>query len=107
MALDVARALEYSETSKMLVHVEPEDRRKVKSTFAVGVTQKNGNNDITVISQDGVLDAIGESKLPKDKALRKWFTKDVFSQLITTGFYIPDSVKLFLQKTSKGITWSY
>ena len=106
VAMDVARALEYSETSKMLVHVEPEDRRKVKSTFAVGFTKKHGNNDVVVISQDGVLDAIGESKLPKAKALRKWFMKEVFPQLITTGFYIPESAKALLKRPSKTITLS-
>lgn len=89
-APDLAKALGYANTHKMMEHVEPEDAghlfRVTRSKNGVEQRRKQG-----IVYRDGILDAVWGSKLPNAKAIKKQI-KDILRELETEGVVVADDI---------------
>ena len=87
VAKDVADVLGYSETNRMTARLDDDEKSKIKSTVLVGL--KNvGNNDVTIISESGLYNAVLGSSKPEAKAFKKWVTSEVLPSIRKHGAYV-------------------
>lgn len=89
VAKDVSDILEYSETSKMLVHVEEDEKRNInpkQSPELVG-SFSNTVTSVALINEEGLYSAIFSSTKPEAKAFRKWVKSEVLPSIRKTGSY--------------------
>ena len=84
VAKEVAAILGYSETNRMTARLDDDEKSKIKSTVLVGL--KNvGNNDVTIINESGLYNAVLGSTKPNAKRFRKWVTGEVLPSIRKTG----------------------
>ena len=96
VAMDIARILGYSSTTKMTLKLDDVDVRKVKLAEMAHLTNRYGNNDLTVINESGLYSSIIGSKLPSARQFKRWVTSEVLPQIRRTGQYVPD---MYIPKT--------
>ena len=86
VAKDVAAILGYSDTEAMTRRLDEDERTKVKSDELSGM-HRYGNNDITIINEPGLYNAILGSQKPEAKDFKRWVTHDVLPSIRKTGGY--------------------
>lgn len=82
VATDVAKALGYGHTPHMTRRLD-DDEKGVRSVDTPG-----GMQDLTVINEPGLYNAVLGSKLPEAKAFKRWVTHEVLPSIRRTGGYI-------------------
>lgn len=83
VAADVAEVLEYRMASDMTRRLEDGDKGYAK------VRTPGGDQDMVVISESGLYDAIFRSNAQGARSFRRWVTTDVIPQIRRTGSYGP------------------
>jgi len=81
VASDVAKALGYRMASDMARRLD-DDEKDTRSVRTLG-----GNQNMTVINESGLYNAILGSKIESAKAFRKWVTSDVLPSIRKHGMY--------------------
>ncbi|MCZ4505904.1 BRO family protein [Rhodococcus ruber] len=81
VASDVARILEYRMASDMTRRLDEADRGYAK------VRTPSGEQDMTIISESGLYDAVFRSNSDGAKPFRRWVTSDVMPTIRKTGSY--------------------
>ena len=92
VAKDVADILGYSKTNRMICRLDEDEKKKVKGTVVVplttvGVVARFGNNDVIIINESGLYNAVLGSKNPQAKVFKKWVTSEVIPSIRKTGGY--------------------
>lgn len=98
VAKDISDILEYSETSKMLVHVDEDDKRSInpkQSPDLVG-SFSNTVTSVAVINESGLYSAIFSSTKPEAKLFRKWVTSEVLPAVRKQGYYVSNTEDVLL-----------
>ena len=87
VAKDVAEVLGYSETNRMTARLDGDEKSKIKSTVLAGL--KNvGNNDVTIINESGLYNAVLGSAKPEAKTFKRWVTSEVLPTIRRCGAYV-------------------
>lgn len=86
VAKDIADILEYSETAMMTRRLDDDEKGKIKSAETAGLTSV-GNNDVTIINESGLYNAILGSNKPEAKVFKKWITAEVLPSIRKHGAY--------------------
>lgn len=82
---DVAERLGYRKPENALsVHVDDED----KTTTLIQGTGSNYKTTVTIINESGLYSLVLSSKLPTDKAFKRWITSEVIPSIRKNGGYI-------------------
>lgn len=83
---DVAKALEYTNTTKALKdHIDNEDK------LIERIVTSGQKRAVTLINESGLYSLIFSSKLPKAKKFKRWVTSEVLPALRSNGRYIIES----------------
>lgn len=82
VATDVAKALGYRMASDMNRRLD-DDEKGTRSMRTLG-----GAQELTVINEPGLYNAVLGSKLPEAKAFKRWVTHEVLPAIRKTGGYI-------------------
>ncbi|WP_300732769.1 BRO family protein [uncultured Helicobacter sp.] len=85
VAMDIARALEYSETAMMLRRLDDDEIMELSADLAGGFSKHASN--IKIINESGLYNAILGSKKPQAKAFKKWITAEVLPSIRKQGYY--------------------
>ncbi|OVZ85806.1 transporter [Yersinia frederiksenii] len=80
-AMDVASALEYSQTQAMTKLVDDEDKNSIAILNGCNYTNQS------LISESGLYTAIMGSHKPQAKRFQRWITSEVLPSIRTTGSY--------------------
>ena len=91
VAMDIARALEYSETAMMLRRLDDDEIMELSADLAGGFSKHASN--IKIINESGLYNAILGSKKPQAKAFKKWITSEVLPSIRTQGYYLTPNVE--------------
>lgn len=86
VAKDVADILEYSDSFNMTRRLDDDELQKIKSSVLEGLTSV-GNNDVTIINESGLYNAILGSNKPEAKVFKKWITSEVLPSIRKHGAY--------------------
>ncbi|ENU56738.1 Phage antirepressor protein [Acinetobacter guillouiae MSP4-18] len=82
VASDVAKVLEYSETSAMTRHLDNEER-------GLSIVQTlGGSQEVITINESGLYSATLKSRKPEAKSFKKWITSVVLPSIRKNGGYI-------------------
>lgn len=87
VALDVCRALEFSDPSRAISRLDGDDARKERITDSAGRSQ-----DMWIINEPGLYTLILRSNKREAKAFKKWVTTEVLPAIRRTGSYQPTTV---------------
>ncbi|WP_297578647.1 Bro-N domain-containing protein, partial [uncultured Helicobacter sp.] len=79
VAMDIARALEYSETAMMLRRLDDDEIMELSADLAGGFSKHASN--IKIINESGLYNAILGSKKPQAKTFKKWITSEVLPSI--------------------------
>ena len=91
VASDIAKALGYRMASDMTRRLD-EDEKGTRS-----MRTPSGEQDMTIITEAGMYNAILGSKLPEAKAFKRWVTHDVLPSIRSHGMYAtPQTVEQML-----------
>lgn len=91
VAMDIARALEYSETAMMLRRLDDDEIMELSADLAGGFSKHASN--IKIINESGLYNAILGSKKPQAKAFKKWITSEVLPSIRKQGYYLTPNVE--------------
>lgn len=91
IAMDIAKALEYSETAMMLRRLDDDEIMELSADLAGGFSKHASN--IKIINESGLYNAILGSKKPQAKAFKKWITSEVLPSIRKQGFYSAPNVE--------------
>lgn len=91
IAMDIAKALEYSETAMMLRRLDDDEIMELSADLAGGFSKHASN--IKIINESGLYNAILGSKKPQAKAFKKWITSEVLPSIRTQGYYLTPNVE--------------
>lgn len=80
IALDVSKALDYSDAHKMTSRLDPDE---VQNRQIGGF----GNRGVNIINESGLYVSIFNSRKPEAKAFRRWVTDEVLPAIRRTGAY--------------------
>lgn len=87
VAMDVARILGYADTEKMTRRLDGDEMQKVKPPVLGDLVNWRGGNDMTIISESGIYNAIMGSSKPEAKSFKRWVTSEVLPSIRKTGQY--------------------
>lgn len=104
VASDVAKVLDYSETSVMIRRMDDDETYKIAPTLIAGTS--NMSRDITIISESGLYNAILGSKKPEAKKFKKWVTSEVLPSIRKTGGFVSND-DLFVESYFGGLDDSH
>lgn len=91
VAADVAAALGYSDTQAMTRRLD-DDEKGMRSLHTLG-----GDQDMTVITESGLYNAVLGSKLPTAKDFKRWVTAEVLPSIRKHGAYMtPETIENIL-----------
>lgn len=82
VAADIAKVLEYSESSAMTRHLD-DDEKGLSTVQTLG-----GSQELQIISESGLYSATLKSRKPEAKQFKKWVTSDVLPSIRKNGGYI-------------------
>lgn len=85
VAMDIAKALEYSETAMMLRRLDDDEIMELSADLAGGFSKHASS--IKIINESGLYNAILGSKKPQAKAFKKWVTSEVLPSIRKNGSY--------------------
>jgi len=90
VAKDISDILDYSETSKMLRHIEEEDRLAINphESPELGGCFESNVSKIATVNESGLYSAIFSSTKPEAKRFKRWVTAEVLPSIRQTGGYI-------------------
>ena len=91
IAMDIAKALEYSETAMMLRRLDDDEIMELSADLAGGFSKHASN--IKIINESGLYNAILGSKKPQAKAFKKWITSEVLPSIRKQGYYLTPNVE--------------
>ncbi|MCX2717802.1 BRO family protein [Helicobacter sp. MIT 21-1697] len=86
VAMDIAKALEYSETAMMLRRLDDDEIMELSADLAGGFSKHA--SAIKIINESGLYNAILGSKKPQAKAFKKWITSEVLPSIRKQGYYV-------------------
>lgn len=86
VAKDVADILGYSDAFTMTRRLDDDEQSKIKTAELAGLN-RYGNNDMTIINEPGLYNAILGSQKPEAKDFKRWVTHDVLPSIRKTGSY--------------------
>ena len=86
VAMDICDILEYKDYLNILAR-DVKDSDKNSVTICHGIPSR-GNPNMTVITQEGVLDLCLHSRMPRAKEFQYWITHNVVPEIMSTGMYI-------------------
>ena len=90
-SLDVANILDYTDPSKMLKHVDEEDKQVINpqklDTAKMGESFGTETFRLSIINESGLYACIFGSKKPEAKKFKKWVTSEVLPQIRKKGKY--------------------
>jgi prophage antirepressor-like protein len=93
VASDVAKVLEYDDTSMMIKHVDDEDKQIInpQKLDNVKMTESFNSNTfkVSIFNESGLYAVIFGSTKPEAKTFKKWVTSEVLPQIRKTGKYEP------------------
>jgi prophage antirepressor-like protein len=81
VATDLASALDHSNTSMMIDSIDP-DYKGVSNVYTLG-----GNQNVTVIWEPGIYEALSVSRKEKAKPFKKWLFEEVLPSIRKKGSY--------------------
>lgn len=87
VAMDIAKALEYSETAMMLRRLDDDEIIKFAPAKMADTNFSSMAREITLINESGLYNAILGSKKPQAKAFKKWITAEVLPSIRKQGYY--------------------
>jgi prophage antirepressor-like protein len=89
VALDVCRALEFSDPNRAISRLDGDDTRKTRITDSSGRSQ-----DMSIINESGMYTLILRSNKPEARAFKRWVTSEVLPAIRRTGGYQATSVEV-------------
>lgn len=92
VAKDLSEGLKYTDTQAMTRRCDPDEIDKIKTDDMSGLTNRYGNNDITIVSEAGLYNCILGSKKKEAKRFKRWVTHEVLPSIRKTGAYMVPSV---------------
>ena len=84
IAKDVAEILGYSDTAKMYRRLDKDEKSKIKSADLAFLNQ---TNDLVIINESGLYNAVLGSQKEEAKKFKKWITSEVIPSIRKTGGY--------------------
>jgi prophage antirepressor-like protein len=88
VASDISKILGYSQTFAMTRMLDESEISKIKSSEIEDLSNQFGNNDLTIINESGLYQAIFASRKPEAKRFRLWVTGEVLPSIRRTGGYL-------------------
>lgn len=85
VALDIAKALGYSETSVMTRRLDDDETQKIASAEIVGANSMS--REVIVINESGLYNAVLGSNKPNARGFKKWITSVILPSIRKTGSY--------------------
>jgi len=86
VASDIAKALGYRMASDLTRRLEDED----KGTHSVSTP--SGEQNMTIINESGLYDAVLGSKIPSARKFKRWVTREVLPAIRKHGMYAVDEL---------------
>lgn len=99
VAMDIARALEYSETAMMLRRLDDDEIMELPADLAGGFSNLSNcgfskhASAVKIINESGLYNAILGSKKPQAKTFKKWITSEVLPSIRKQGYYLSPNVE--------------
>lgn len=93
VAVDVCKALEYSNTSKALGDHLDADEKGITTGYTLGGQQK-----LTIISESGLYALVLRSRKPEARKFAKWVTRDVLPAIRKTGAYMDEDTRITIER---------
>lgn len=90
VSMDVARILEYSQTSNMTERLKDNEKLAIASCLVQDANSKSMARELTLISEPGLYRAVLGSRKPEAREFETWIVTHVLPQIRKTGAYIPD-----------------
>lgn len=87
IAKDVSDVLGYVDSNAMCKRLDDDETQKVKPADLSGFGDAYIRNDLTIINESGLYNAILGSTKPEARAFKKWVTSEVLPKLRATGNY--------------------
>ena len=98
VAMDIAKALEYSESAMMLRRLDEDEIIKIAPAKMADTNFSPMAREITLINESGLYNAILGSKKPQAKAFKKWVTSEVLPSIRKHGFYAKETQENIAQR---------